>query len=289
MLDCEALRHEIQAAAQPDGDKLIIDLTESRRLARQFRCTARDVEVTSLSAGIIPWRYIRNIGVFGIDGQERLLKASVAIVGVGGLGGYATEALARTGVGHLILIDGDVFQEHNLNRQIFGTESRLSASKVAAARERIAEINSAVDVSTYAEYLGRENLAALLTGADVVVDGLDRIPTRLALQEGARELGIPMVHGSVAGFLGQVMTIFPGDSGLRSLYGGSSPVPEQGLEVVFGTPAATPMAVAAWEAQEVAKIVTSKGEPLRNKVLLLDMETGTIDVLELDADGADDS
>ena len=129
--------------------------------------------------------------------------------------------------------------------------------------------------------LTRENLPRLLQGADVVVDGLDRLPSRLILQEGARALGIPMVHGSIAGFLGQVMTIFPGDPGLDSLYGGGNELPEQGLETQLGTPAATPMAVAAWEVQEVVKILLGREEPLRRRLLVMDMESGTIDVLQL--------
>jgi molybdopterin/thiamine biosynthesis adenylyltransferase len=129
--------------------------------------------------------------------------------------------------------------------------------------------------------LTHENLPELLQEADVVVDALDRLPIRLILQEGVQALGIPLVHGSIAGFLGQVMTIFPDDSGLRGLYGGADGLPEQGLEAQLGTPAATPMAVAAWEAQEVVKILTGCGEPLRNRLLVMDMGTGSIDFLEL--------
>jgi hypothetical protein len=94
-------------------------------------------------------------------------------------------------------------------------------------------------------------------------------------------LGIPMVHGSVADFLGQVMTIFPGDAGLHSLYGEGSELPKQGLEAQLGCPAATPMAVAAWEAQEVVKILTDQGELLRRRLLVMDMESGVIEILQL--------
>jgi molybdopterin/thiamine biosynthesis adenylyltransferase len=113
------------------------------------------------------------------------------------------------------------------------------------------------------------------------VDGLDRLPTRLILQDGAQTLGIPMIHGSIAGFLGQVMTIFPGDPGLHSLYGEPGDLPAQGLEAQVGTPAATPMAVAAWEAQEAVKVLLGKGEPLRGRLLVMDMESGTIETLQL--------
>jgi molybdopterin/thiamine biosynthesis adenylyltransferase len=215
-----------------------------------------------------------------VEGQARLLRSTVAIIGQGGLGGYVTEALARMGVGRLVLIDGDVFDEHNLNRQLLSTERGLGVEKVQVARQRVAEINSVVEVITHAERLTEENLPRLLGEVEVVVDALDRLPTRLMLQDGAQELGIPMVHGSIAGFLGQVMTIFPNDAGLHGLYGDGE-LPEQGLEAQLGTPPATPMAVAAWEAQEVVKILTDQGKPLRHRLLVMDMEAGSVDILQL--------
>jgi molybdopterin/thiamine biosynthesis adenylyltransferase len=90
-----------------------------------------------------------------------------------------------------------------------------------------------------------------------------------------------MVHGSIAGFLGQVATIFPADPGLRGLYGDGDRLPERGLEAELGTPAPTPMVVAAWEAQEVVKVLTGYGEPLRQRLLVIDMESASSQVLEL--------
>ncbi len=267
--------------AEIQNDVRIIRLAQVRELAAVTGRAVREVELAALEEGIMPWRYVRNLGTIGLEGQARLLRATVAVVGLGGLGGYVAEALARMGVGRLILIDGDVFEEHNLNRQALSTEAGLGESKAQTAKRRIAEINSAVEVTAHATTLTHENLPNLLAGADVVVDGLDRLPTRLMLQDGAQALGIPMVHGSIAGFLGQVMTIFPGDPGLHGLYGEAEGLPEHGLEEQLGTPAATPMAVAAWEAQEVVKILTGKGEPLRNRLLLMDMESGTVEVLQM--------
>jgi len=126
----------------------------------------------------------------------------------------------------------------------------------------------------------RENLPGLLDGAEVVVDALDRLPSRLMLQEAAQEMGIPMVHGAIAGYLGQVMTVFPGDGGLRALYGGGS-VPQQGIEVQLGCPAATPMMVAAWQVQEVIKILLGRGQLLRHKMLFMDAEAGAVEILEI--------
>jgi len=277
----EDLQRQIDALAQVEDGVRVIRLRQVHELAAAHDCSIREVELAALGTGVVPWRYQRNLGTVGLEGQAKLLRATVAVVGLGGLGGYVTEALARMGVGRLILIDGDVFEEHNLNRQILSAEARLGTDKVLAAQRRVAEINSAVEVIGRAVILTRENLPQLLEGADVVVDGLDRLPVRLVLQQGTQALGMPMVHGSIAGFLGQVMTVFPGDPGLIGLYGEGSELPERGLEAQVGTPAATPMAVAAWEAQEVVKILLGRGELLRHRLLVMDMETGTIEVLQL--------
>ncbi len=276
-----SLREEIAAQSEEIDGTRIIRLQQVHDLAHQFASSIREVERVALTEGVVPWRYVRNIGTLGIAGQIALLRSTVAVVGLGGLGGYVCEGLARAGVGRLILIDGDRFEEHNLNRQILSSEARLGQEKAEVARRRVAEINPAVEALAHAAMLTGENLPTLLAGADVVVDALDRLPTRLMLQEGVQALGLPLIHGSIAGFLGQVMTIFPGDSGLLSLYGGLDDVPEQGLEAQLGTPAATPMAVAAWEVQEAIKLLLGLGTPLRHRLLILDMESGTVEVLQL--------
>jgi len=275
------LQERLNELAQVEDGVRIIRLQQVHELATAFGQSVREVELAALEMEVVPWRYVRNLGTVGLEGQAELLRSTVAVVGLGGLGGYVAEALARMGVGRLILIDGDVFEEHNLNRQILSAEARLGMHKVEAAQQRIAEINSAVETMGHAVRLTRQNLPQLLEGADLVADGLDRLPTRLILQDGAQALGIPMIHGSIAGFLGQVMTIFPGDPGLHSLYGEPGDLPAQGLEAQVGTPAATPMAVAAWEAQEAVKVLLGKGEPLRGRLLVMDMESGTIEALQL--------
>jgi len=279
-MDDAVLKEKIEELAETVDAHRVIGLRQVHGLADAVG-SIQAVELAAIDCGIVPERYVRNVGTIGLEGQVALLRAKVAVVGLGGLGGYVTEALARMGVGSLVLIDHDVFEGHNLNRQLLGTLDTLGMKKAEAAGRRVSAVNGAVQVAWHAVRLTEENLPELLDGVDVVVDALDRLPTRMMLQDGAGALGIPMVHGSIAGFLGQVMTILPGDEGLHALYGDGDGLPAQGLESELGTPAATPMLVAAWEAQEVVKLLTGQGDPLRHRLLVMDMGSGMIEVLRL--------
>jgi molybdopterin/thiamine biosynthesis adenylyltransferase len=249
-------------------------------LAGQLGLSRREAEVAVLEAGVLPRRYLRNYGTVGLDGQLALLQSCVAIMGLGGLGGYVLEGLARMGVGRLVLVDGDVFCDHNLNRQLLSSEGNLGRSKAEVAADRVRSINGAVDIVPCTYWATGENLDQLLAGVNVVVDALDRLSTRLVLQDVAAQVGVPMVHGAIAGWMGQVMTIFPGDVGLRALYG-QDPVPEQGAEVELGCPPASPMMVGALQVHEVVKILLGRGELLRGRMLFVDAAAAEVRVLKL--------
>jgi len=275
-----SLLARIRESAEATEGLEVIALDRVRALAGEFGVLSREVELTALEARVLPRRYLRSLGTVGWEGQIKLLRSTVAVVGLGGLGGNVVEGLARMGVGRLILVDFDVFVDHNLNRQVLCSEGDVGLLKAEVARARVAQVNAAVEVIAHPDEATRENLPRLLEGAEVVVDALDRLPSRLMLQEVAQKIGIPMVHGAIGGYVGQVMTIFPGDEGLRALYGGGS-VPQQGIEVQLGCPAATPMMVAAWQVQEVLKILLGRGQLLRYKMLFLDAEAGTFEFLEI--------
>lgn len=265
----------------PDGSPLwVIALDAVEHVAEEMGLSRRQVEIAALQEHVLPMRYLRNFGTVGWDGQLVLLQSTVGIVGAGGLGGWIIEGLARMGVGRLIIIDGDVFEENNLNRQALCVERGLGKPKVLLAQQRVAEVNAAVEVVAYQERVDEARMVQLLQGADVIVDALDALPTRLQLQRAARKLAVPLVHGAIAGYVGQVMTIFPDDPGLLELYGGDR-VPERGIEAQWGNPSATPMMIAAWEIQEVVKLLTGRGKPLRRRLLFMDSELGHVDVLEV--------
>lgn len=225
-------------------------------------------------------RYDRNQGTIGWDGQEKLAAAKVAVIGAGGLGGLTVELLARMGVGYLKVIDGDTFAAHNLNRQLLATEANLGRSKAHEAVSRITAINSEIVAEAVAVMLSDTNAIELLAGIDVIVDCLDNFSARQYAGQAARQLGIPLVHAAIAGFTGQVATIFPGDKSLELIYKPSGKS-DRGIEVVLGNPAATPALAAALEVQEVVKLITGIGEPLRNKLLYFDTELNIFDIFEL--------
>ncbi len=278
----QRIAESAETYAYPDGNKCpAISLKAITSIARAQRITTRDVEIAVLKQDITPWRYLRNTGTIGIEGQIKLLQSTVAVVGAGGLGGTIVELLARQGTGHIIIIDDDRFAEQNLNRQLMSTEKNLGKYKATVAAKRVRDINSAVTVTTFVEKLTKENAHRLLKDARVVADGLDNLPSRFVVENACRDLGIPYVYGSIAGFGGQLMTIFPGDAGLSCIYGSSGGFPEQGIEVKIGNPSATPAIIAAWQVQEIVKIITGIGKPLRNRLLILDTIEGFAEKIDL--------
>jgi molybdopterin/thiamine biosynthesis adenylyltransferase len=257
------IRRYIAESAEPyiasDGKTcLVIGLKTTASIASSQGISAKEIEIAALR------------------------QSTVAVVGAGGLGSTVIELLARQGIGHMIIIDNDCFTEQNLNRQIMSTEGNLGEYKVIVAAKRVNEINSATTVTTFRERLTAENAEGFLSGAQVVVDGLDNLPSRLVVERACHQLAIPYVHASIGGFAGQLMTIFPGDVGLSSLYGSSSDtMPEQGIETRIGNPPVTIAIIAALQVQEVSKIITGVGAPIRNQILLVDAGEYTTDRIEL--------
>lgn len=227
-------------------------------------------------------RYERNIGMLSAQEMELLRRSRVCVVGCGGLGGYIIEMLARLGIGHLTVLDGDVFEETNLNRQLYSEESNLGKSKALQAKERVARINSGVVVAAHQMILTAENAPDILKGHDVIIDAVDSIAARCMLQEVCEEAGIPFVHGAIAGWYGQVTTIYPGDRTLDILYAQGTRQ-EKGIEKLLGNPSFTPALVASIEVSEAVKVLIGRGETLRKRVLYIDTLAQEYNVVELDA------
>ncbi len=250
-------------------------------LAAEFGLGGRRIEILALENGVIPLRYSRNMRSFDLSDQAALLKSRVGVIGLGGLGGSVTEILARVGVGRLRLLDGDRFEEHNLNRQLLSGQSGLSTPKAEAAASRVREINPSVEVETHAQFLTEENAEKMLANLDVVVDCLDTITARFLLEKFAKKAGVPLVSAAIAGTSGQLITIFPGDEGLSLIHGAPETLPPKGVETTLGCLPYTVMYMASLEAAEVVKVLHGKGSILRNRLLVADLADHTHEVLEL--------
>ncbi|MDR3421343.1 MAG: ThiF family adenylyltransferase [Xanthobacteraceae bacterium] len=246
------------------------------RAAEALGLTLGEIEEAALVEGLLPSRYARNRVTFSLADQLRFRRARVGVVGCGGIGGYIVEGLARVGVGAIVVVDPDSFEESNLNRQLLSTIATLGTAKVDAAVNRVAAINPAVTVVARRERLTCKNGVHLLEGCAVVVDALDSIAARKELRRVCDDLATPMVHGAIAGWYGQLCDAFPGDAALDCLYGQSEGLGEQAR---LGNPAFTPMAAAAFQVAEVCKIITGQGAPLRGRALMLDMCEGDVEIV----------
>ena len=220
-------------------------------------------------------RYQRNIGAITQAEQERLLTKRAAVIGCGGLGCYTAEFLTRIGIGHLTIIDGDVFAASNLNRQLYSLETNLGKSKALEARERLLHIRSDLSIEALDVFLTAENAGELLKGHDVVIDALDNAKTRLLAEKTAYALGMPLIHGAVEGWNAQVCTVFPGDFTLSLLYSAQH---EAGRPSVVSF---TPAFCASLQASEAVKVLLNKEDLLRKKLLIADLKAKSFDIIEL--------
>ncbi len=224
-------------------------------------------------------RYIRNEQMLLRDENQRLRTFRVAVVGCGGLGGYIIEMLARMGIGHITAIDGDVFEPHNLNRQLFSLPSNLGEPKALEAKKRIDMVNPGIKVKAVQQMLDESNAEDLLRGHDIVCDALDNVSTRKIVARAAASLNMPMVFGAIAGWYAQVGTIMPGDDLLDKIY------PEginKGAETRLGNPAFTPALAASLQLAETIKVLLGKPGVLKNKLLVLDTLDHQYDVISFD-------
>jgi len=281
----EAIESTTSMTRRPDGcEQRVLTVRDVERLAGQFNLAGRHIEIEALRLGVTPIRYQRNYTTLTTNDQIRLLQSRVVVVGLGGLGGTVTEILARLGVGHLVLVDADVFEEHNLNRQLFCSHAHLGQSKADVAARRVRSINASLQVDAWQVDCDDTNRDDLFRHADAVVDCLDNIPSRFVLQDGARQAGIPLISAAVAGLSGHVTVILPEDQGLELIFGpreGAGHRPK-GIETVLGCLPQAVYAIASMESAEAVKALLGHTDHLlRNKLLVIDLEHNTFETLRL--------
>ena len=163
-------------------------------------------------------RYARNIPALTEAECALLRRKRVLVVGCGGLGGHIIDQLARIGVGYLRVVDGDVFEPTNLNRQLLSELPLMGMSKAKAAADRIARVNPDVTVDAVEAFMTADNVRDLIAGCDAVVDGLDNIPSRRILAAACAEADIPYIFGAIQGWVAQAAVSMPGDRLIHTLY-----------------------------------------------------------------------
>jgi molybdopterin/thiamine biosynthesis adenylyltransferase len=278
--------HELEqlSAAKTFPDKApykSLPVANVLRFADRSGMSGREIEIAALENGIVPERYARNMRACSLEDQAALLRARVGVVGLGGLGGTVAEVLARMGVGRLRLVDGDRFEDSNLNRQLLSIFKSMGQLKSKAARARVGRINPSVDVTALTEFVTAENAGAVPADCNVVVDCLDNLHTRFVVEDACRRIGCPLVSAAVAGASGHVTTIFPEDTGLRLIYGEPGQLPLKGAETSLGTLPYAVVFLATLECAEVVKVILKKGSLLRHKLLVADLMDGIVDVMNL--------
>jgi sulfur-carrier protein adenylyltransferase/sulfurtransferase len=289
------LESRIEGAAPERDQHVILYCQSGNRSAWAARTLIDDLgysNVESMTGGITLWkdrgyeveqprtltaeqreRYSRHLLLpeVGIEGQQKLLDAKVLLLGAGGLGSPAALYLAAAGVGTLGIVDDDVVDLSNLQRQVIHSSERVGVPKVDSAEQTITALNPDVNVIKHQLRLGPENITEILPDYDIVVDGLDNFPTRYLLNDASVRLKIPVVSAAILGFEGQLSVFKPYDGPCyRCLFPVPPPAelaPSCGANGVLGV---LPGTMGLLQATEVIKLILGEGEPLIGRLLMYD-------------------
>jgi molybdopterin/thiamine biosynthesis adenylyltransferase len=210
-------------------------------------------------------RYKRQMMLFGEEGQERLKKAHIFIAGAGGLGSPVSIYLAVAGIGTITIVDMDVVDQTNLNRQILHYDRDIGRKKTASAEEKLRELNPDIIINAVDVKIDEINAAKLIGRAEGIVDAMDNYPTRYLLNDVAIAKKIPLFHGGIRGFYGQATTIIPGTTPcLKCIF--PKPPPKE----VFPVMGVTPGIIGTIQANEVIKYLLGSGELLMGRLFIWD-------------------
>jgi molybdopterin/thiamine biosynthesis adenylyltransferase len=221
-------------------------------------------------------RYHRQLIIpdFGEEGQGKLKDSHAVIVGVGGLGCVSATYLAAAGVGHITIVDFDIVEPSDLNRQILYGEEDIGKKKVIVAKRKLARLNSKVEITPVFAKITEENVLSLIDGARVVVDGLDNSATRLVVNSACVKQKIAYIYGGVSRLRGMVTTIIPGQTPCLACF---SPEGVGGLGVLGVTPAI----IASLQALEAIKLLIGQSPALAGKLLLFNGDNMKFQLLEI--------
>lgn len=217
-------------------------------------------------------RYKRQIMLFGTEGQERISGCSVFVAGAGGLGSAISFYLASAGFGRIRIVDCDIVEASNLNRQILHSNADLGRAKALSAFDSLSGINPEIEVEGIVERITEDNISVLSSGSDLIIDAMDNFQSRHILNREALRRRIPLIHGAIGGYMGQATTIIPERTGcLSCLFPKSPPV------VPFPALGGTCGVIGSIQATEAVKYITGAGELLENRLLLWDGLHATLD------------
>jgi molybdopterin/thiamine biosynthesis adenylyltransferase/rhodanese-related sulfurtransferase len=303
------LESRIEGAAPDRSQRVILYCASGNRSALAAKTLREDLgyeNVESMVGGITLWkdrgyevevprafttdqrqRYSRHflLPEIGEEGQQKLLDAKVLLLGAGGLGAPTALYLAAAGVGTLGIVDDDVVDVSNLQRQVIHSTSRVGEPKVDSAEAYIKDLNPDVNVVKYETRMGAANIMEIIEGYDVIVDGLDNFPTRYLLNDASVRLKIPVVSASILGFDGQISVFAPYDGPCyRCLYPVPPPAelaPSCGANGVLGV---LPGTMGLLQATEVIKLVVGVGETLVGRLLLYEALGATFTELKVRRD-----
>jgi molybdopterin-synthase adenylyltransferase len=222
-------------------------------------------------------RYRRQMMLFGEDGQERLKKANIFIAGAGGLGSPVSIYLAVAGVGMITIIDMDVVEETNLNRQILHYDRDIGRKKTTSAEEKLQELNPDIIVNAIDAKIDASNAKKLVGNADGIVDAMDNYPTRYLLNDVAIAKQIPYFHGGIRGFYGQATTIIPGITPCLICIFPKAPPKEE-----FPVIGVTAGIIGTIQSNEVIKYLTCTGDLLTNRLFIWDGMQSHVEEIRLE-------
>jgi sulfur-carrier protein adenylyltransferase/sulfurtransferase len=303
------LEQRIEGAAPDKASRVIAYCASGNRSALAAHTMLKELgyeSVESMKGGITLWkdrgyevevpkrltaeqreRYSRHLLIpeVGLEGQQKLLESKVLLLGAGGLGSPTALYLAAAGVGTLGIVDNDVVDLSNLQRQVAHSNDRIGIPKVDSAEIAIKEINPDVNVVKYQTRLDASNIMEIISGYDVIVDGVDNFPTRYLLNDATVRLDIPVVSASILGFDGQLSVFKPHDGPCyRCLYPTPPPAelaPSCGANGVLGV---LPGTMGLLQSTEVIKLIVGSGDPLIGRLLLYDALAATFTELKVRRD-----
>jgi molybdopterin/thiamine biosynthesis adenylyltransferase/rhodanese-related sulfurtransferase len=303
------LETRIEGVVPDRSTQIILYCQSGNRSAYGARTLVQDLgyeHVRSMTGGITLWkdrgydvviprsltpeqrdRYSRHVLIpeIGVEGQQKLLDAKVLLLGAGGLGSPTALYLAAAGVGTLGIVDDDVVDLSNLQRQVIHSTQRIGIPKVDSAEESIHALNPDVNVVKYQTRIDASNIMEIIEGYDVIVDGVDNFPTRYLLNDATVRLKIPVVSASILGFDGQLSVFKPYEGPCyRCLFREPPPAelaPSCGANGVLGV---LPGTMGLLQATEVVKLILDIGEPAIGRLLLYDALGATLTEVKVHRD-----